>query len=301
MSSISLLLPTRKRLTRAQAFLQSIVDTADDLSRIEVIAAIDADDLESQALSSPHPKLTLVKTIGPRNTMGALMTRCLKHTSNNLIAAVNDDIIIRSPHWDTLLLKATQAFPDEIYLLHTRDGFKDEKFPIFPILSRKTALKLIGDPFPEVFIGDGIDAHVFDIFLRLKDLGFDRILYTPDVFFEHLHYGLGKGKWDETYHARSAKAGNKIYHSLWRYRERLARRLALAIDSENSVTSLPLQHDTPPSMQPSLWLILQTFLYTKQSWRYRLSQTQYHFAREIYILLGLHYVKRWVKQWAVSE
>ena len=280
---ISLLMPTRKRLERVNTFLKSVVSTASDLTRIEVIIAIDEDDSISTQITSPHPNLHIVKTIAPRTTMGGLNTRCHENASGSILMLVNDDIQIRTKNWDTHIIEGDQQFPDKIYLMHTKDGFKDRAFPIFPILSKRCA-KLLIDPYPKDYCGDGNDTHLHDLFLRLKDLGEDRFIYLENVFFEHLHHGLGKAPVDSTYKSRSHTSGSRTFHSLWKERDCKAHALFQMINTEKK---------PPPSLCTNL---IGSFFFSRASFKYRFKTLCYHFAREVYLRLKLHRLKSKMKK-----
>ena len=286
---ISLLLPTRERLERATCFLQSIIDTASELSTIEVIIAIDDDDIISTEIQSPHPDLKIIKTIAPRTTMGGLNTRCLQHASGSIIMLVNDDIQIRSKGWDQILIRADQTFADKIYLMHTKDGFKDEAFPIFPIISKKCA-EVLKDPYPNPYCGDGNDTHLHDIFLRLKDKGEDRFIYLDAVFFEHLHHALGKSDLDKTYANRSNTAGSRTFYSLWKHRENATQKLLQSIQGK-----AVLQTESSTSLASPFSALLACFLSPKQSLKYRLHYLCYHSLRELYFILRLNHLKAKLK------
>lgn len=283
-------MPTRKRLARAQAFLQTIVETAKDLTQIEVIVAIDNDDTASQFLRSPHSDLTLLQVRGPQDTMGALNTRCLKKATGDLIMLVNDDILIRSQNWDYEFIKATKKLPDGIFLMHTKDGYKDQSFPLFPILS-KIGCKLLQDPYPNAYCGDCIDSHIFDIFLRLKDLGHNRIIYLSEVLFEHMHFSIGKAPIDEIYKKRSRTKGNQTFYSLWKQREQSAVFLAQVIEEHPSSLSL-----NPIYRKNSYYLLFQSFFKSHQSFSFRIKYLLYHFLRETYIRLHLEKVKAYLRK-----
>ncbi|WP_420422363.1 glycosyltransferase family 2 protein [Simkania sp.] len=290
MAKISLLLPTRERLAKAQAFLQTVVATADDVSQIEVIVTLDDDDTPSHTLTSPHEALSLRKVIGPQTTMGALNTRCLKKATGEILMLVNDDILIRTKGWDTYLIEAVKKFPDGICMMHTRDGYKDASFPLFPILTQK-AVQLIQDPYPSEYCGDCIDSHLFDIFLRLKDLGEDRIVFIPEVLFEHMHFSVGKAPVDALYQRRSRTAGNQTFYSYWKQREQIAQVLLAAIRRKQaSLISLPFKR------QNSYFLLLKSFWQSQQTLNFRLKYFAYHLLRETYIRFRLDKVKAHFKK-----
>ncbi|MCB1067849.1 MAG: hypothetical protein KDK56_06655 [Simkania sp.] len=290
MAKISLLLPTRERLAKAQAFLQTVVETADDLSQVEVIATLDDDDTPSHTLTSPHQALALHKVIGPQATMGALNTRCLKKATGEILMLVNDDILIRTKCWDTYLIEAAKKFPDGICMMHTRDGYKDASFPLFPILTQK-GIELIEDPYPSEYCGDCIDSHLFDIFLRLKDLGENRIVYIPEVLFEHMHFSVGKAPIDALYQRRSRTRGNQTFYSYWKQREQIAQLLLAKI------------HGKEASLRPfsfirqnSYFLLLKSFWQSQQTLNFRLKYFAYHLLRETYIRFRLDKIKAHLKK-----
>ena len=292
MPKISLLLPTRHRFDRAVAFLESVVATAAQLSSIEVLLAIDKDDQESQHILSPHPKLLIRKIIGPQTTMGGLNTRLLHQAKGEIIMLVNDDIIIRTPNWDRYFIQSSQIFPDQIYLMHTKDGFKNHAFPIFPILS-KHCCHLIKDPYPREFCGDGIDLHLFDIFIRLKNLGHERIIYLENVFFEHMHVCLGKAKQDAIYRSRSHLKGNYTFYALWEFREQITKLLCQTIEGHKNKQILITKK---LKNQSRISLLLNCFLRSQQTLTYRTKYFCYHLIRETYLLLRLDILKWFLKR-----
>ncbi len=300
MAIISLLMPTRHRVNRAGLFLQSVVDTADNLLDIEVVLAIDDDDKDSQEICSPHVDLKIVKVIAPRASMGELNTRCLNNSTGQIVMLVNDDIIIRTKSWDRCFIEISKNFEDEIYLIHTKDGFSDEKFPIFPILSRKFCF-LISDPFPKLYLRDGIDTHIYDIFMRLNDLGYDRVVYLPNIFFEHLHYLNGKSEMDSVYSDKpSLMTGNRQFYVLWGERELAIRKLFAYLcgeefSGESESTYGLISHDNNTNIEfSSLLSLFSCFFKSKQSIGYKSRYLSYNLAKEIYYLFRINKLKRLV-------
>lgn len=224
--AISLLLPTRGRPALAQRFLQSVCDTASDLTRIEVILFVDDDDPASHAIDSDQ--LNITRITGPSAGMGFYNTCCMQLASSDLFVLVNDDLVITSQAWDVHLLAAIQAYPDGLFLAYPNDGFKGEKLSTFPIISRRCA-EVLGDPYPHAYSGAFIDLHLFDVFKRLEYLGENRICYLPDVTFEHWHYRTGKAEIDDTYRRRKRFEADATYLQLTPFRAIAAQRLLAAI------------------------------------------------------------------------
>ncbi|MCQ8102485.1 hypothetical protein NP590_00090 [Methylomonas sp. SURF-2] len=219
---ISLLLPSRGRLQRANAFLQSVLENSEYPEYLEVIAYLDNDDLTSHSLKCPG--LAVKRIIGPRATMGAYNTACYEMARGDIIILANDDMLIRTHGWDSIIRQLHDSIPDHIYLAYGNDLFKKGNLCTFPILSRKTC-EALKDPYPITYKGAFIDYHLMDIFKRLEELGFKRIRYLPEVIFEHMHYRTGKAPLDDTYRQRRRFADDGDFLSLISARAHAARAL----------------------------------------------------------------------------
>jgi len=196
---ISLLMPTRGRPALARRFLDSVMETAEMPSLVEVVIYSDDDDPESTVIG--HPGLKTTHIVGPRLPMGACNTACLAEAKGAVIMLANDDIVCRTRGWDSRLYSVHGHHPDGIYLAYGNDLFKGRSLCAFPILSRHSC-ELIGNPFPADYKGAFIDYHLLDIFKRVAHRSQERIFYLEDVIFEHMHFRSGKGPLDQTYAAR---------------------------------------------------------------------------------------------------
>lgn len=208
----------------------SLADSPDDL---EVIAYIDDDDTETLALDTSL--WNVVTIVGPRETMGKLNAACYVRSRGNIIMLGNDDMIARTPGWDTRVRDEIGRFPDKIYLLYPNDLYKGSKVCTFPILSRVTC-DTIGDPFPADYRGAFIDLHVMDIFKRLYGFGHQRIAYLDDVIFEHMHYRAGKSACDATYRERDRFGDDRAFLALHNARGWAVQRLKAIIDGTESTS-----------------------------------------------------------------
>ena len=197
--SISLLLPTRGRPALAKRLFKSIAETIAQPERVEIILYADEDDTGSHHLNSSD--FRVVPIIGPALSMGGYNSACLKQARGDIIILVNDDMVIRTPGWDNMIVEMDAGFSDKIYLAYSNDLNKKRSLCTFPILSRRTC-ELLVEPYPAAYQGAFIDVHLFDIFKRLRHAGFGRTQYLDDVVFEHLHYRTGKADCDETYMRR---------------------------------------------------------------------------------------------------
>ncbi|MBF0396162.1 MAG: hypothetical protein HQK78_05280 [Desulfobacterales bacterium] len=199
---ISLLLPSRGRASQLKNFLDSVVSTSLDLESIEVILYLDEDDIESHSIFSDK-RLKIIKIIGnQRLSMGGYNTACMERASGEILILMNDDIIIRTPNWDRIIWETHLRIKDGFYLAYANDLYMKRRICTFPILSKKVC-DLIKFPFPKEYQGALIDYHLFDVFKRLEKKGHNRIIYFPNIIFEHLHFRAKKSSADETYLCRN--------------------------------------------------------------------------------------------------
>lgn len=219
---ISLLMPTRGRPALVDRLIKSVVTQTIHLDQVEIILYVDEDDTGSHHLDSQDVRV--VRIVGPAMSMGGYNSACLEQARGDIIILANDDMIIRTPGWDTKIFETVAKFPDKIYLAYGNDLFKKGNLCTFPILSRRTC-ELLVEPYPKEYQGAFIDYHLFDIFKRLQHAGFDRIYYMDEVVFEHLHYRTGKAPFDETYAKRGRFAGDPTFLALINSRKKSADRL----------------------------------------------------------------------------
>jgi len=224
---ISVLVPTRGRTKLLTDMLASVFKMASNPGAVEVVIYIDDDDEETLALELPDYNITRI--VGPRQSMGTLNAACFARSFGDIIMLGNDDIVVRTPGWDTKISQAAARFPDQVYLFYPNDLFKGATLATFPILSRVTC-DAIADPFPGEYRGAFIDVHVMDIFKQVKGAGFDRIVYLEDVVFEHLHHRLGKSVMDKTYSERDRFVDDRTFMALVGARQWASQRLLALIN-----------------------------------------------------------------------
>jgi glycosyltransferase involved in cell wall biosynthesis len=226
--AISLLLPTRGRPALVERLFRSIVETTTHLDHVEVILYADEDDAGSHHLASERVSVTRI--IGPRMSMGEYNTACLARARGDIIILANDDMVIRTPGWDDRVAEIDAEFADKIYLAYCNDCFKT-RVCTFPILSRHTC-ELLVEPYPAAYQGAFIDTHLFDLFKRLQQAGFDRIRYLDDVVFEHLHFRTGRAVRDATYRRRGRFEDDPTFIGMAPVRSAGARRLLNVLRGE---------------------------------------------------------------------
>jgi hypothetical protein len=237
---ISLLLPTRGRAALVQRLFASLIQTTEDLRRLEVVLYIDEDDLESRNIS--HPELSLIKIVGsPGRTMGNMNRACYESSRGRHLMLVNDDVIFRTPYWDARVLEVANRFPDDIALIYGNDLDQGKAVPTFPIVSR-TVCDVLGEICPSGYRHLHIESHLLDIFKQLASLGHERICYMDDVIFEHMHYVVGKSAVDSTYAKKNQRLDDLLFFALDDERAFKAKLLARHIEGG--------QNDDPRGVKP---------------------------------------------------
>ncbi len=229
----SIIVPTRQREAKLRSLLESFLAMTQDLSRIEIILVVDDDDEGSANLECPgiHIERVIVKA---GLTMGELNMAGYRRSTGRYIMLLNDDVIVRTRNWDEKVLSVFLSFPDEIVLVHVNDKIFQEKLCTFPFVSR-TFCEVAAGICPPDYVRYRIDDHIYNVFNLLSVLGKTRIVYLPDVLFEHTNttmtaYGKVEYRPNETIHA----ADTKRFDELLPARKDLAVRLAGLIDQHQS-------------------------------------------------------------------
>lgn len=185
MPLFSFLLPTRKRTAGLYRFLQSVIETTHQVDDVEVALCVDEDDLESQNVVFQNLSIKTA-IVPPGATLGELLTNSFNISTGRFVMFMNDDVVIRTRNWDRGIYSAFSSFGDDIGLVYVNDLLFRERLSIFPVLSRQACLE-IGVCFPQ-YRRYRIDDHIFDTYNMLALMGYKRIVYLPDVVFEHMNY-----------------------------------------------------------------------------------------------------------------
>jgi glycosyltransferase involved in cell wall biosynthesis len=181
----SLIVPTRGRPDGLRRLLDSLRHTAQDAGSIEVIAVIDEDDQESQALEYTGLQLKRV-VVPPGQTMGSLNLAGYHVAEGRYLMLLNDDVIVRNAGWDTQLARVFEVHPDGIVLAHVNDLIFRDRLCTFPVLTREFCELAGGICRPE-YRRYWIDDHIHHVFDLIHLLGYTRRIFLPDVIFEHLN------------------------------------------------------------------------------------------------------------------
>ena len=176
---ISLLCPSRQRATKASQMIESVRSTISNIENVEILLAIDPDEPELEEYLNIMPSLHLIDA----TTNGQRLNALASFSSGDFLYYINDDVLFRTPNWDTLLVEAfTEKYPDNIGVIYANNGHYLPLACSFPMVHRRWR-EILGHITLDVFEHFFNAAYISTI---ARDLG--RLHYMPDVLIEHMHW-----------------------------------------------------------------------------------------------------------------
>jgi hypothetical protein len=181
-STISVLVPTRRRIERLRTLLASCEATALRAPNVELIFRIDDDDEDTQTFLSGQKfwaRSTLRVISGPRlagyRSMPAFFNELAAAALGDILICGNDDMVFQTADWPTAILAAANEFPDGLFNFGV-STHNETHFP-FSTVSRIATERLGFIWDPRIFWGD--------IYLRDVMSAFGRSLMLPNVQIDH--------------------------------------------------------------------------------------------------------------------
>jgi hypothetical protein len=201
---ISLCLPTRGRPKMFAAMANSAIEHAERPDLVEVVFYTAHDD----ELSGRYPSYgqNITRLIGPPIWNSHAWNECAHEAAGDILMQAGDDLMFRTPGWDTAVRLAFAAWPDRIGLVHCADGsYHDEpadrvypwgsvreRFAAHVIVHRRW-YAAVGYLVPPMLASTMTDFWVNE----LADL-IGRRAFLPNVLVEHLHPTFRKRERDAT-------------------------------------------------------------------------------------------------------
>lgn len=212
---IALITPSRGRPLRFSEMLQSALRTADRASDVKVYGVLDADDSDldlylSSSMPASFQRVFVVQ--GERAPLGrafqAGAERAL-HDGADVLMMNGDDVLFRTPGWDTQVLAALARYPQGLALVYPADGHGnnaatgDVKGNHWFVTRRW--VEVVGCFTPAVFehfCSDTVPEKI------AQEAGC--FVHLPEVLVEHMHFKYRKSEKDATYaHARKLDASGR--------------------------------------------------------------------------------------------
>lgn len=211
---ISLLLPTRGRREALKRSILSAVNTADNIDSFQVLIGFDEDDTATvdyftTELQPELDKLGVNYQAHVFAPMGYIrlneyVNGLARHSDADWLVFWNDDAIMETPGWDTVIADHTGEF--KVLAFHTHN---DHPYSIFPIVPRAW-FELFGYLSPHQISDAWLSqqAYVLDIWKRIE------------VHVTHDRFDLTGNNNDEIFEKRPMLEGNPtdprdFHHKSW--------------------------------------------------------------------------------------
>ena len=198
--SVVAVIPSRGRPERARQAIAEMRDTA-QLVSTRIVLGVDYDDprigdyAAAVRFAGYGPEVTMV-ILGPgeggslTEATNTISMRIAHADPEDIIGNIGDDQIARTPGWDRLVADAMTE-PSFIY---GDDLFQREALPCGGMFIHGSIVEALG------YYALPVCEHLFiDNAWRDLGLGTGRLIYLPEVVFEHVHPLAGKADWDEGY------------------------------------------------------------------------------------------------------
>jgi glycosyltransferase involved in cell wall biosynthesis len=202
MTVISVMIPTRGRPTSLEKTLRSLIDQANNVSRLEILLAVDDDDSTTIEFltkvvrpwfDQDNVKYTFVKfkRLGYSH-LHQYINQLSNRAVGNWLFFINDDAVVKTPDWDQIILDHGKEFA-----LLRAETTNQHPYAIFPILPKKW-VEITGN-FSQHQLND---AWVSQIGWMLD------IVKTIPVMIEHNRFDLTGEHQDDTFKERVIFEGN---------------------------------------------------------------------------------------------
>ncbi len=156
-----------------ELYLESLRSNADNWNEIEVVVLVD--DVRNYLEIHGNVQIYHYKRSEPLN-VSELQNECYRLSTGRWIMLSNDDVVMKTKHWDSLIKKATNIYHDEVALIFPEDGMFGKNLSCFPIISRRVieAIKF----FPQPYRRYKVDDTIFQIFPSHRKIFLGNVLQT---------------------------------------------------------------------------------------------------------------------------
>ena len=208
---ISILLPTRERSKKFNRMLNTLINTCNDISRIEILLLIDGDDKEINLYrkilrEKIYEKLNIKIIIKDLKTHALRNNFLAKMCNGEIIFPINDDMIFVSKKWDKVIDKEfSKNVQNDPFCLWIKSNVKYRYLHCdYPIINREWYNRL-GYVGSENFNFWYLDTWICDLSILSG-----RYIVTPDITVDQLSANRFQKEIDDT-HLRNINSdmGNK--------------------------------------------------------------------------------------------
>jgi glycosyl transferase/beta-hydroxylase protein BlmF len=227
---ISLLVPTRGRVWGFSEMVLTAWETATFPNRVEVVSYHDEDDRTDRfrrPKGNNGPTYSWTGLTGPRILLSEAWNECAKVASGSILMHCGDDIVFRTPGWDSIVRKAFAQSEDKLILVHGDDCSPNTDVLATHGFLHRRWVETVGYFLPPYFSCDWNDVWLTEV----ADM-IGRRVKVP-IVTEHMHYSFDKRPHDQTDAEREQRGRDddvvKLYESLEKERKSDALKLKAAI------------------------------------------------------------------------
>ena len=140
---IAILVPTRERMNSRLTLLFSILTTINNIDNVNIYYGVDKDDptldtIKKVASAIPSLKIVEIDNEGKFLGLGILWNKLVKVSNEEIISMIGDDMVFKTPGWDTMLLEEFNNMPeDQIQAIHCNDDCHGAKLAVNLFCHRK--------------------------------------------------------------------------------------------------------------------------------------------------------------------
>lgn len=192
---ISILVPTRNRPDNIVRMYDSAMRTADEPTQIQFSFYIDNDDVLSPPVLNKLGRNVII-TRGPRIILSQMWNVACRKATGDIFMHGGDDIVFQSQHWDSLVKKHFDAYPDKIVFVYGEDTIQHGFIGTHGFLHRNW-VDTVGYFVPPYFSSDYNDTWLTDVSRMIG-----RSVYDSNIITEHFHWSNGKAPLDITHSER---------------------------------------------------------------------------------------------------
>ncbi len=252
--TFDLFIPTRQRPRNVHRLLESIEDTAAHPEAITAYFYVDDDDdvmpSYMDGIREAHPAIKMRFAVGPRIVLSQMYTGMAAASTGDILWSGGDDIVFRTPGWDTMIAEEFEKVPDRILLVYGNDCLQEHRLATHPFISR-TGMDVLGYFYPATG-----EIAVTDLWLHHAYETIGRLCYRPDIITEHMHWlrvdaeGNRLAEYDAVYANQYERNFPEVMATLQTYQDLLVRGikdLARAIGSDAEIHA---RHPAPVQETP---------------------------------------------------
>jgi glycosyl transferase/beta-hydroxylase protein BlmF len=177
---ISILCPTRERPDQVIRLIGSILENARTPEAIEILFYVDQDDDTFPSIDRYSHSVKIFR--GPRTWISNAHNFLYGHCKGEIVMTAADDMVFRTPSWDSVVCDAFESVPDKIAIVYGNDlGTHAGKIATHGFFHRNW-IETLG-----TWVQPG-RGSLWDLWATENARKLGRLVYLDTMVIEHVHY-----------------------------------------------------------------------------------------------------------------